>query len=262
MSNTTAAIAARESTHDQVTLGDVFLEYLGHRDLWPFSGTCLSLAVYLAVSGPRAADLMWFFIGWAIFVPQEWLTHVYILHMRIPKAEWRYRLLYRAHYGHHDFPNRHDLMYMPLWLMLPLTAANIVLLWLITGELRAFLAIFCGALAGYVVFEWVHLLCHVPYTLKSRMLRAMRSRHMLHHYYDENRWLAVTAFMDTVAGTGGKPKESERTASCRFVGLHQEHDWLGNARARFAAHSNGNPAASRLWLRADAEPDARHEQAA
>jgi len=213
----------------------------------------LAIAASLLASGPGWADLGWLVFGVLFFIPQEYLTHVHLLHARMPWHRRAYLWMYRLHYGHHDAPRRHDLMYMPLWLTLPMLAANVGVLWLLTPTARTFWAAFGGALLGYIVFEWTHLLCHVPYVPKSRLWRHVRTQHLLHHYADEQRGYAVAPWslvMDRLAGTQVVPGQRARSATCRTLGLADDHPWLLEARRLHASGGNGNAEASRLWQRA------------
>jgi len=235
----------------RIGLDSVAVEFLRHADNWLFVAPCAAIAFWLVWSGLVPADAAWFVGGWLIFIPQEYFTHVYVLHAKPPKNEMLYMFWYRLHYGHHDFPKRHDLMYMPLWLSLPMTFANMAFLWAVTPDPRSFLASFCGALFGYIMFEWSHLLCHVPYTPKSGVGRHMRTQHLRHHFFNEKFWYAVTPstmFMDRLLRSAGKPGELERSEDCRYLGLPSGHEWIGKARTRFAARSSGDLSRSRLWL--------------
>jgi len=96
----------------------------------------------------------------------------------------------------------------------------------------------------------------VPYAPKSKLWRFARSQHLLHHFYDEKKWYAVTPLldiMDRMMGTKPKREDAARSTTCRYLGLQEGHPWLVEARAQFAARSSGDPGCSRLWL--NAEPD-------
>jgi hypothetical protein len=236
----------------RASLLDVQREFLSHPDNWVFIAPALCIAIGLLASAPAWPDLLWLALGVLVFIPQEYYTHVHILHAALPKSRRAYHWMYRLHYGHHDQPRRHDLMYMPLWLTLPMLAANLALLWLLTPGPRAFWAAFGGALLGYIVFEWSHLLCHVPFVPRSRLWRHVRSQHLLHHYADERRGFAVAPWslpMDGLMRSRPQGPGAQRSSHCRFLGLHAAHPWIAEARERHAAASNGDAAASRLWQR-------------
>ncbi len=241
----------------KITWMDVHAEFASHADNWVFIAPALAIAAGLLLTGPGWHDALWLACGVLVFIPQEYLTHVHVLHARQPRGRHAYRWMYRLHYGHHDLPRRHDLMYMPLWLTLPMLAANVALLWALTPQARAFWAAFCGALIGYIVFEWSHLLCHVPFVPRSRIWRHVRAQHLLHHHASERHGYAVapwTLWMDHLMGTAAPRDATVRTLSSRALGLAVDHPWLLEERAFHARGSNGSRSASRLWLRAGLPP--------
>lgn len=253
-SSTLAAVPPRE--RPRVTLADVHLEFLSHRDNWPFIALAAGIAIGLLGTGPGLADVGWLALGLAVFVPQEYFTHVHLLHAKLPRSQRLYTWMYRLHYGHHDQPRRHDLMYMPLWLTLPMMGGNVLLLWALTPDARAFWAAFGGALVGYLVFEWSHLLCHVPFVPGSRLWRHVRTQHLLHHFQNERAGFSVAPWslgMDRLMRTQAARCAEMRSPNCRFLGLDAGHPWITAARARFAHRSNGDASASRLWQRAGAK---------
>jgi hypothetical protein len=236
----------------------VHAEFASHTDNWVFIAPVLAIAVGLLLTGPAWSDILWLAAGVLVFIPQEYFTHVHVLHARLPGSQRAYRWMYRLHYGHHDLPRRHDLMYMPLWLTLPMLAANVALLWMLTPHARAFWASFGGALIGYIVFEWSHLLCHVPFVPRNRIWRHVRTQHLLHHHASEKHGYAVapwTLWMDHMLGTAAPREVTARSSSSRTLGLPAMHPWLAEERAFHARSSNGSRSASRLWLQAGAPMD-------
>lgn len=250
MNESNASIATPPAR--SIGMVDVMRAFLGCRDNLLFVIPCATLIGIGLATGPRWTDVLWFAFGWLVFLPQEWLTHVYILHWRGIKSETSYRWMYRLHYGHHDFPKRDDLMYMPLWLTVPTTVFNLVFFLWFADDLRDSLAAFSGALLGYIVFEWAHLLCHVPIIPKSAMWRKIRDRHLAHHYVNERHWYSVSPpaqFIDSLFGTGGQRQEVEKTGTGRLLLENLDNDWVQRARERFAARSSGDPTQSLIWVR-------------
>lgn len=234
-------------------LSDAAIEFLRHRDNLLFFVPCVTLVLVGVVTGLAISDVFWFAIGWLIFLPQEWLTHVYILHWRGGSRNERlYRWMYRLHYGHHDFPRRDDLMYMPLWLTLPMTVFNLALYFLIAPDTRTALAAFAGGLAGYLLFEWSHLLCHVPYSPRTALFKRIRERHLAHHILNEQRWFSVSPpaqFIDRLMRTSGNHQGEPNSTTARFLVPNLDRDWLSRARAALASRSSGDATQSRLWVR-------------
>ena len=65
-------------------LADVLRCYLSHHGILLYFIPNVMLAVWLATT-PTFAHLMWALVGFVVFLPQEYLTHVYILHFKAPK---------------------------------------------------------------------------------------------------------------------------------------------------------------------------------
>jgi hypothetical protein len=244
------------------SLGKAFRQFLGHGDNLIYLVPCLLGIAFVAVRDPRPLNLLWFLAGWAFFLPQEYLSHIYILHFPIPKS-WGgykfYRLMYRLHYGHHDFPKRFDLMFIPVWLTLPLAFGNMAVFRLVTADPYVWTALTAGLFAGYLFFEWSHLFCHIPYQPKTRAGKSIRTKHTWHHHRNEKYWYAVSFPVhpfDGVFRTGGDSKRVPVTQAARLLGKAEGDPHLDQARSDFASRSNGRLDCSNLWLPFDKEPAA------
>jgi hypothetical protein len=235
-------------------LRDAVPVYLSHIDNLVYLIPCLGLIAYAAVRHPHPTAILWFLAGWLIFLPQEYLSHVFILHFPMRKSwtgEWFYRQMYRMHYGHHDHPRRFDLMFIPLWLTLPLAVVNWIGFTFITQDAYARLMLLAGLFAGYLFFEWSHLFCHLPYQPKTRIGKSIRNRHTWHHHRNEGRWFSVSwpaHPLDTFAGTNGGTDTVPVSPAARFLGLDESDPRIASCRARFAPRSSGTLECSRLWL--------------
>lgn len=219
---------------------DIHFEFLKHPDNWVFLIPAVLGMSYLGFTGFQWIDLLWFLAGWLIFLPQEYFTHVYILHAKIPNSESLYRWMYRLHFGHHDQPKRHDLMYIPLWLTLPMLAVNMMLFIAVLPEPRAVIATLAGLFIGYLVFEWSHLFCHVAYVPKTKIGNEVRRRHLMHHYLNEKYWYSVSIPalpLDQLFGTMKHRDEVERSETRFWLGLAFDHPFILKARKHFAKHS-------------------------
>jgi hypothetical protein len=195
--------------------------------------------------------LGWFALGWLLFLPQEYLTHVFILHAPPPRSSALFTHLYRLHYGHHDLPCRSDLMYMPLWLVLPMLAVNLAILDLLAVDTYGLAAALSGLFAGYLVYEWSHLYCHIPGTPKTALGRLIRERHRWHHWHSEHAWFSVSAFaipFDRLFGTAGDTQARAKSGSTRFLGVAADDPRLTAARTSLAGATTGDLQYSRIWL--------------
>lgn len=234
-------------------VGEVLADFVRHRDNLVFLIPTLLMVGWVMLTQASIEQLGWFLLGWLIFLPQEYLTHVYILHARMPRSKKLYLLMYRLHYGHHDLPRRADLMYMPLWLTVPMALGNMLLFDWLTDTPAQWMMTLSGLFSGYLVFEFSHLLCHVPHNPKTRLGKLIKNRHLWHHYRNEQRWFSVSLpamFIDNLLGTAGARETTELSGTSRYLGLDENHSWVVEARARYARRSSGDLDSSRIWLAA------------
>lgn len=233
-----------------VTIFEVFIEFVKHFDNLVFLIPALGMCGWVATTDPEIQYLGWFVLGWLIFLPQEYLTHVYILHAKLTKSEPLYRIMYRLHYGHHDLPRRADLMYMPLWLTIPMAIGNMLIFALITQTPEQWMVTLSGLFSGYLLFEFTHLICHVPHRPKTKWGKLVRSHHLWHHYRNENHWFSVSLPalpIDILFGTAGEKEDVKLSGTAEYLGFDKDHQWVRNAREHFAKRSNGDMDSSRLW---------------
>ncbi len=244
-----------ESTtmRNAVRVNEVFVDFLKHPDNHVFLLPAIAMTGWVMLAAPGIEPLGWFLLGWLIFLPQEYLTHMFVLHARMPKSQKFYRMMYRLHFGHHDLPRRADLMYMPLWLTLPMAIGNMVLFAWITTATNQWMMCLSGLFAGYLVFEFTHLLCHVPHNPKTRLGKLVKNRHLWHHYRNEKRWFSVSLpalVIDNLLGTAGSKDDTEQSGTAKYFGLDEHHPWVVEAREHFATRSSGDVASSQIWLAA------------
>jgi hypothetical protein len=233
----------------QASLADVLRYYLRHSGILFYFIPNVVLLLWLLLV-PTPSHSIWFVAGLLAFLPQEYLTHVYILHFKAPKSPTAFKLLYRAHYGHHEFPKRIDLMWIPLWLTLPLLAVNLAVISPLAGTLGNTLGFLCGLMTSYLLFEWSHLLCHVPLRLRRGWLSSMRKRHLLHHYRNEHYWYSVQQpswVFDSVGGTAGTPETVPSSGTSLSLGVDHQDPRAHAAREAFARRSTGDLERSRIW---------------
>jgi hypothetical protein len=227
----------------------VFRCYLGHSGILLYLIPNVALVIWLLTVW-NLTHVAWFAAGFVVFLPQEYLTHVHILHFKAPTHSLAYRFLYRAHYGHHEFPRRIDLMWIPVWLTLPLLIVNVAVFGPIAGTVGNTLAFLSGLFTGYLTFEWCHLLCHVPFRLTSCVFATMRTRHLWHHYRNEHYWFSVQQsswFLDAIGRTTGTPETVPHSSTSFTLGVEGSDPRVEAARRFFATNSNGNLERSEIW---------------
>jgi hypothetical protein len=236
--------------NESAGLGDVLRCYVSHHGILIYLVPNVVLLAWLAMT-PTSAHLLWLLAGFVVFLPQEHLTHVYILHFKPPRNKTSFRFLYRAHYGHHEFPKRLDLMWIPVWLTLPLLIVNLAVFAPFIKDVGNILAFVCGLFSGYLMFEWCHLLCHVPLRLRWRPLVSMRKRHLWHHYRNEHYWFSVqhlSWWFDSLWKTEGTPDSVPSSTTSFSLGVDHADPRAEEARAFFAERTSGDAERSRIWL--------------
>lgn len=206
---------------------------------------CVSATLFLALAGP-----LWV---WAL-VPlgalaqylNEYNLHRHIFHLKPPKRQWAFDLLYQAHYGHHDFPTNRPLFFVPVWVALPMLAVNFLGLWgllALFGTSAAFwiaLAIVpVGGVATFLGYEWFHMSAHLNLP-KGPLARHVTRLHNQHHFRDFSKWFHVSPggqIIDRAMGTAidrDALKSQQRIEFIRTLGMRPDDPRLLAARERFA----------------------------
>ncbi|RVT85772.1 fatty acid hydroxylase [Rhodobacteraceae bacterium CCMM004] len=217
----------------------------GHGSVRALATAALLGATWLAVAAP---GWVWALVplGVAAQMLNEYLLHRFVFHLPPPRRQWAFDLLYRAHYGHHDFPTAPHLFFVPVWVAVPVLAANLALVWAAVtwawpGAPAREIAVAVGGGATFLAYEWFHMTAHLP-VRRGRVERHVARLHGQHHFRDPGAWFHVTpggAAIDlalgTVAGAG-------RRRFLRTLGLAPNDPRLVSARSRIAAARGVAPA--------------------
>jgi len=213
----------------------------------------LVLALVMAYVSVRQLDMLQalglFLLGWLIYLPEEYFSHVLVFHGPMPKSPALYRLLYRLHLGHHDKPRRIDLLFTPMWYTLPSLVLNVWLFFLVTRDVHQSAALVSGLIVGYLMFEWWHLLVHSPHQ-PGRILRYVRRQHMGHHHWNEKRWYIISppaVVLDRIFGTGGSVQQSPKSLDPMTSGLAADDERLVRARTYYRDASDWKEDESAIW---------------
>lgn len=155
-------------------------------------------ALVLIVLGLQAGGVWgwhpWLFIlGAFLFFSSEYTYHRYAFHApparKIPLI---LKLQHRLHYDHHVDPARLDLLFLPLWFVVPNLAVTGGLAWLIWPSAAAVGALLAGTSAAILYYEWVHYIAHIPYKPVTAWGRWIKKYHLWHHFKNEQLWFGVT----------------------------------------------------------------------
>ncbi len=209
------------------------------------------IAVAAAAAGfvVAAAGEPWLWALAVLGVPaqmlNEYALHRFVFHLPPPRAQWAFDLLYRAHYGHHDFPTNPRLFFVPGFVVVPVLAGNFCAVWGLLA-LAGLPWAFAGAAAvvplggglTFLAYEWFHATAHLP-VRRTALERHVATLHGQHHFRDPATWFHVTAggaVIDRALGTAPRAagEAQARGAFLRTLGLRPDDPRLIAARSRFA----------------------------
>lgn len=155
-------------------------------------------------------------LGLALFPFIEYAVHRWILHARPVGSGWFYRMQRRTHYDHHQEPDRIDLLFTPLFLFGPLLVAHALLFFAVSRSEGVTLALMAGSMLGYLYYEWVHYVAHLPGAPATAWGRWMKKVHRWHHYKNEHYWFGVTTpLVDWLMGTYRRVEEVQKSSTTR-----------------------------------------------
>ena len=165
-----------------------------------------ALLVRPLLGRPKLADAV-VLAGVAAYWPvQEWILHKYVLHGRpIKIGSWVWESApAQAHRRHHDKPLEPKSTLLPAWTIATLVPLHLVL-WKAIAPSRSVACTGVIALgAAALSYEWIHFLTHTAYRPHTAWFRAVKRRHLAHHFRDAQRWFAFAVpSVDEWLGTGG-----------------------------------------------------------
>ena len=179
----------------------------------------LSAAILAAtVSGGLYLPLWSVALGALLFYLSEYGTHRFLFHARPSGWAWLRAKQHRLHYDHHLEPARLDLLFLPLWYVVPNLIVTAALAYLVLGQAGQVAALLLGAMLALLQYEWVHYIAHLPYTPKTAMGRWMKRYHLRHHFVNERLWFGVSnPTMDVLYGTFRDPRDGTRSRTTRVL---------------------------------------------
>ncbi len=209
----------------------------------------LACAIGLVAMVWAAPLWVWFLVplGIGAQMLNEYSLHRFVFHLAPPRQQWRFDLLYRAHYGHHDFPTNHGLFFVPVWVALPILIGNFILVWAVSTLLGLPAALWIavavvpvGGIITFLTYEWFHMSAHLTLP-KTALERHVTRLHNQHHFRDFSKWFHVSPggeIIDRAMGTNidrEALKSQQRVEFIRTLGMRPDDSRLIAARERFAA---------------------------
>lgn len=208
----------------------------------------VAFAVGILVALVTAPLWAWLFVPLGVFAQMmnEYSLHRYIFHLPPPEKQWKFDLLYQAHYGHHDFPTNEPLFFVPIWVALPMLVLNVTLVWLILSLIvpsyafiLAVMIVLIGGVGTFMGYEWFHMTAHLNLP-KTWIERHVSTLHNQHHFRDFSKWFHVSPggqVIDRAMGTAidrDALKSQQRIEFIRTLGMSPDDKRLVAARLRFA----------------------------
>ncbi|MHB1537755.1 MAG: sterol desaturase family protein [Solirubrobacteraceae bacterium] len=174
----------------------IFLPIILGTAIWGLAKVSIGISVALFAIG--------YFI-WSLF---EYWLHRLVFHFE-PEDGVGARLHWMIHGIHHDHPNDPMRLVMPPAVSVPLAALVFVILYFAAGSAYA-PGLAAGFYAGYLAYDILHYWLHhsVP---SGPIGRALRERHMRHHFQDDARGFGISApYWDDVFRTSPRPRRTDR----------------------------------------------------
>lgn len=134
--------------------------------------------------------------GLVAFQPfSEWLIHVHILHV-VPRGPLTRALdaaAGRSHRQHHADPRDLGHVFIHRYVTRADLVLAVVLGALVVPRVPAIGTGTLVATALTLLYEWTHFLIHADLEPRTRLFRAVRRNHRLHHFRNENYWFGVVS---------------------------------------------------------------------
>jgi 4-hydroxysphinganine ceramide fatty acyl 2-hydroxylase len=186
------------------------------------SNAILALAIVasIIVFSIRAVpfSLLAALIGAAVFFVSEYTTHRFLFHAQPSAMQWLLKLQHRLHYDHHIDPPRLELLFLPLWFVIPTTVVYYGVYAAITRNPALALSLTFGSVCALLYYEWVHYVAHIAFNPVTPFGRYVKKYHLWHHFKSERFWYGVTnPSMDFVGRTYRDVDAVERSTTVREI---------------------------------------------
>ncbi len=138
---------------------------------------------YLAVTGTRGPlwGVLMYLAGALGFTLLEYTLHRFPFHMKPGPSRASKVRQFVMHGYHHQFPNDRLRLVAPPIMSWPIAAVLFVIYSLLLDAQGA-LILFGGTTAGYLFYDWVHYYTHHFRSPKTRLGKALRRAHAVHHH--------------------------------------------------------------------------------
>jgi hypothetical protein len=108
-----------------------------------------------------------------------------------------------------------DLLFLPLWFLVPNFAAAAALVALVLGS-AATASTMLGVVAAILHYEWTHTVAHPPIRPLTPLGRWIKQCRLRRHYISEKLWCGVSnPSLDVAFGAFRRPADAHRRATER-----------------------------------------------
>lgn len=143
----------------------------------------------------------WYFSIILILVSpfMEYFTHLYFLHLPMPKTtetklqKYYALFLQNIHHYHHKDPKNVDFIFAQIWLTLPALFFDTAFVYFFSRSVAITTVVITFMVFYYLFYELCHFTAHSSYTPKTKYFQYMKKYHILHHYKNENYWYGITS---------------------------------------------------------------------
>src|SRR5262249_20291960 len=149
---------------------------------------CAFVVLAMAAGGLLHLSLGLLASGALLFYLTEYTTHRFLFHAKPVRWAWLRAKQRRLHYDHHLEPARVDLLFLPLWYIVPNLALVAAIAYGIANDTATVASLLLGIVLALLHYEWVHFVAHQPYMPKTRLGRWMKRYHLRHHFVNEKLW--------------------------------------------------------------------------
>jgi len=186
-------------------------------NIWLALGLAALIVCFIA--GILPFYLLWVVIGALSFYVSEYGFHRFGFHAEPSRFAFVRKLQHRLHYDHHAEPDRLDLLFLPVWFLIPNLAVTALIFALLFGWPVVASAMFGVALAIFH-YEWVHYVAHIPYQPRTAFGRNITCATTISARSSGSasaipRWICSAARTRKDARSSAAAPPASSTASCR-----------------------------------------------
>ncbi len=156
--------------------------------------------------------------GAAAFFVSEYTTHRFLFHAQPSRISWVLKLQHRLPYDHPIDPPKLELLFLPMWFVVPTALLYLGVYLAIARSGGLALSLTLGSICALFYYEWVHYVAHVPFVPLTPFGRYVKKYHLWHHFKNERFWYGVTnPSMDFAWGTYRDHESVERSTTVREI---------------------------------------------